>query len=158
MKRRHRTKVVEIHVRLYRWMMNTPAWQSLRVGPRALLVELYNLYDGTNNGRMFLSVRDAATRLNVSPNTVSLWFRKLIDVGFIKVGQRGAFRLKVRHATSWILTEFPVREELPTKDFVRWRPTDEIQKPVSGTDTDGVKNCNRSSDLSPKNRPHGING
>jgi hypothetical protein len=157
MVRRKRGKVADVHVRLYRWMMKTPAWQSLNVGPRALLVELYNLYDGTNNGRLFLSVRDAAKRLHVSPNTVSLWFKKLIEVGFIKVAQRGAFSLKARHATSWILTEFPIRNELPTKDFARWRPSGQIQKPVSEFDTDGIRNCGRGPDLSTQYSAHSIN-
>ena len=136
-----------IHVRLYRWMMKTPAWQSLSVGPRSLLVELYNLYDGSNNGQLFLSIREAAKRLHVSPNTVSPWFDMLVEKGFIKVAQRGAFSLKSRHATSWTLTEFPVEDDLPSKEFARWRPADEIQTPVSKSDTDGIKNCVKGADL-----------
>jgi len=173
MARRRRSKQggqAGIHVRLYRWMMKTPAWQSLPVGPRALLVEVYNLYDGTNNGQIFLSIRDAAARLQASPNTVSTWFDALIDRGFIRVAQRGAFSMKVRNATTWILTEHPLGDQLATKDFARWRPENaeakpksrrggfrwnrstlvptEIQKSVSKTDTDGIKHCVNSADLS----------
>jgi hypothetical protein len=129
-------------------MMKTPAWQSLAIGPRQLLVELYNLYNGSNNGQLFLSVRDAAKRLHVTPNTVSPWFGVLIETGFIKVAQRGTFSLKSRHATSWTLTEFPLGDDLPTKEFARWRSTDEIQKPVSKSETDGIKNCDRGPDPS----------
>jgi hypothetical protein len=166
-----RKKRGDAHVRLYGWFMKTPAWQSLPAGPRALLVELYGLWDGANNGQLFLSVREAATRLHVSPNTVASWFDMLLDRGFIKVAQRGAFSMKIRNATTWILTEHPIGGALPTKEFARWRPADderkpisrrggfrwkgstrpqgEIQKPVSNIDTDGIKDCVKDADLSP---------
>lgn len=174
MARRKRKKYGDAHVRLYGWFLKTPAWQSLRVGPRALLLELYSLWNGTNNGELFLSIREAAERLHVSPNTVSSWFDMLIEKGFIKVAQLGAFSLKSRHATTWILTEHPVGDALPTKDFARWRAVDdavgpasrrggfrwnrsthahgENQNPASNIDTDGIKDCVKSADLSAQKR------
>jgi hypothetical protein len=158
------------HVRLYGWMMKTPAWQSLTAGPQALLILLYSLYNGTNNGQLFLSIREAAKRLHTSPNTVSPWFDVLIERGFIKVSQRGAFSMKVRHATTWTLTEHPVGETLATKEFARWRPGEveakpstrrggfrwnrstraqaEIQNTASKADTNGVKDCVNGADPS----------
>src|SRR5688500_7602347 len=98
-KRRSRSKKKgDAHIRLHAWVLNTPAWQSLPAGPIALLVVLYSLWDGTNNGKFYLSVRDAAARLHASPNTVSSWFDMLIERGFIKVTQRGAFTMKSRNA------------------------------------------------------------
>jgi hypothetical protein len=160
-----------IHVRLHRWVMNTPAWQSLKVGPKALLVELYNKYDGSNNGAVFLSIRDAANHLHASPNTTADWFDMLIETGFIKVSRRGAFSLKQRHATSWTLTEYALGEETPTKEFARWRPAEgakltsrrggyrwgvrntRIQRPVSDIDTDGIKHCVNNADPSTEKHP-----
>lgn len=162
----------DAHVRLHAWVMNTPAWQSLTVGPRALLVELYGLYNGTNNGDLFLSEREAAARLHAAPNTVSKWFEMLETRGFIKVSEKGVFSRKTRHATSWILTEFAVDNQLPNKDFARWRPAEdeqkplsrrggfrwwnrstrrqaENQKPASNIEADGIKHCVKDTDLSP---------
>jgi hypothetical protein len=51
------------HVRLYRWELESAAYRSLSVRARCLLIELKALYNGANNGELFLSVRDAAARL-----------------------------------------------------------------------------------------------
>ena len=52
------------YVQLYEWFLQCESWQSLGVGPRALYVELKRFFNGSNNGAIFLSHRDAA---NVRP-------------------------------------------------------------------------------------------
>lgn len=117
-----RAKLDLIHVRLYRWVLNTAAWKSLPPVCRALLVELYARYNGRNNGNLFLSVRDAGQALGVSKNTAARAFRILIERGFIRPNQPGAFSWKTGKATTWILTEYPYANALATKDFTRWTP------------------------------------
>lgn len=146
MGKRHRRKSGEWyarHIRLHFWMMKSPAWCDLTPTARALLIEVYALYNGTNNGELFLSVRCAARRLAVSDNTAWKSLRELEWHGFIRAAKRGAFHLKVRHATCWILTEFEHAGQLATKDFMRWPQRVEIQKPVAKTNTNGSKNCDR---------------
>lgn len=118
------------HVRLYAWVLSTPAYRSLSPLARALLVELYALYNGSNNGDLFLSVRKAASRLNVGKTTVAPAFKELETRGFIRARQRGAFTWKERHATSWVLTEYTFAGHLPTKDFTLWQPGSEIDSSV----------------------------
>jgi hypothetical protein len=118
------------HVRLHHWMMVTPAWRTLTCPARALLVELYALFNGTNNGALFLSVRDAAERLAVSKSTAARSFDQLCERGFIRPHVRGAFSRKVRHATQWVLTEYEHCGQMPGKEFARWRPASENQNTV----------------------------
>ena len=125
------------HVRLHRWMMNSTAWRSLPVGPRALLVELYALFNGSNNGDIFLSAREAGKRLNASKSNAYRWFLELEGRGFIRARQRGAFSLKSRHATTWILTEFDFAGQPATKDFMRWQPPENSKHGAAGG-TDGA--------------------
>ena len=113
---------VHRHVRLHHWLMRSAAWQSLKCEARALLVALYEIYNGSNNGALFLSVREAARRINTSKSTAAGAFQALTDRGFIRPNVRGAFTLKQRHATSWVLTEFEHAGQLATKDFMRWKP------------------------------------
>ena len=120
------------HVRIYHWVMETAAWQSLEVVDRALYLELLARYGGpgTNNGALPYSVREAAEALHIGKSTASQSFRRLEDRGFIASAQKGGFNCKIRHSTEWRLTEFPcdvgipdqgIRAgDLPTKDFVRW--------------------------------------
>ena len=86
--------------------MRSAAWQSLSCEARAVLVELYALFDGSNNGRLFLSIREAASRVSVGKSTAAAALAQLVDRGFIRPNVKGAFTLKQRHATSWVLTEF----------------------------------------------------
>ena len=126
----------EPHVRLHHFLLRSEAWRRLSLAGRALLVELYALHNGTNNGDLFLSVREAARRLGVGKNKAHATFGELIEKGFIKCAQKGAFSYKVRHASQWILTEHAVGDALATKDFMRWRAP-EIQNPVPAAETDG---------------------
>jgi hypothetical protein len=135
------------HVRLYRWELESAAYRSLSLYARCLLVELKALYNGTNNGELFLSVRRAAKRLNTGTHQATAAFRELEDRGFIKPRQRGSFQWKQRHATSWLLTEYDddMTGHEATKDFMKWRPDGarknktrlpEQQQSVAGPATD----------------------
>jgi len=133
-----RSKKAARHVRLYHWMMDKPAWKSLKASQRAILVEMYARYDGSNNGRIPYSVRDAAVALRISKGTASRELIVLQDRGFIVPMMKGAFSLKRRHATEWRLTEFncDVTGGLPTKEFADWQP--KIQNTVSLGSTTGT--------------------
>ena len=48
------------HIRLYHWVLASPAWRELSVVGRALYLELADRYFGNNNGRIVFSVRQAA--------------------------------------------------------------------------------------------------
>ena len=110
------------HVRQYEWMLACPAYRSLSCPARCLLVELGRRYNGHNNGNIPLSVREAANLLGTGKNQAMRAFRDLEDRGFIRPHIKGAFTLKARHATTWILAEFGYRGERPSKDFMKWKP------------------------------------
>lgn len=115
------------HVRLFYWMMDSPAWKDLDARARAVYVELARRYagPGSTNGRIVYSVRQAADDLRISKSAAANALRSLQEHGFIFAMQRGAFTRKNRHATEWRLTEFDcdVTKELNSKDFMRWQPT-----------------------------------
>ena len=124
------------YVGLHRWMLRSEAWKHASLGARCLLIELYDLYNGANNGALYLSIRDAAKRLKVGKNKANSLFAELERLGFIRVKERGAFSLKARHASSWVLTEFSAGGQLPSKDFMRW-PPQQNQNPIPRGGTDG---------------------
>jgi hypothetical protein len=114
------------HVRIHAWVMRTTAWQSLTPKARVVLVEIAARYFGTNNGRIALSVRDAAEACNINKDTAGKAFQELIAKGFLVCKTPGGFTLKMRHATEWLWTEHrdDVSLALPLKTFVHWRPKD----------------------------------
>jgi DNA-binding transcriptional MocR family regulator len=106
-------------------MMQSKAWRSLDGNARAIYVELAMLYNGNNNGRIGLSVRQAAAAIHVSKDTAARAMSRLQDRGFIVAIIKGRF-LHKRHATRWRLTEFKcdLTGKPASRDFETWTSAD----------------------------------
>jgi hypothetical protein len=119
MSKRHKH---ERYVKLRYWLLDSAAWQSLPGGACALYVKMAQRYNGSNNGRIPFSVREAMKYL----------LDVLQDRGFIVCTRRGAFSLKTRReASEWRLTEYDndVITEYATKEFMRWHPPEAKESP-----------------------------
>lgn len=94
--------------RLSHRLLNSHAYRSLSPNDRALLLELTMMENGSNNGSISLSVRDAAARMGVSDlKLVGRSFDTLIQMGFIEMTQDAYFRVKAAEhsrARCWRLT------------------------------------------------------
>jgi hypothetical protein len=114
------------HVRLYLYTLKAPAWLSLSCQAKCLLIELMALYNGTNNGQLYMSVRTAATLLRTGTKQASAALRELQEKGFIRATRKGSMtrRGEERLATCWRLTEYDddLTGRQPTKEFMTWRP------------------------------------
>jgi hypothetical protein len=122
-KRRRMNKRLDApHVRLYGWLLNSPAYLSLSCPARAVLVEVTRLYNGRNNGQIGLSVRRASDRCNIARGTAQRAFAELQERGFIDCMTKGAFSRKALHASEWRMTWWgcDVTGELPSKKFMSW--------------------------------------
>ncbi len=124
------------HVQLPEWLLATEAWASLKPGPRALYVELKRRFNGSNNGELFLSHRDAAILLNVGRDTVGRYYPELQSAGFLQqtaghcLGPSGKGQ-----SAKWALTEHPLNGAPATKEFIKWRkhyPRKIIQLSLAG--------------------------
>ncbi len=129
--RRLNKRIDAHHVRLYVYMLNSPAYLSLGCPARAVLIEISRVYDGMNNGRLGMSVRALADRCHIARGTVCVALKELVDRRFIECVTKGAFSRKVQHASEWRLTAWPcdVSGASATKAFMSWRP--EKQNPMS---------------------------
>jgi hypothetical protein len=129
MSKRHRP---ERYVKLRYWLLDSAAWQSLPGGACALYVKMAQRYNGSNNGHIPYSVREAARAVHVSQGMAKYLLDVLQDRGFIVCTKRGAFSLKTRReASQWRLTEYDndVVAEYATKEFMRWRPPEAKESP-----------------------------
>ncbi len=118
-------------VRLGVDIVDSPAYSSLSPNARSLLVELIRLFNGRNNGHLFLSEQDAANRMGVADRKVAHnTFRELTDAGFIKMTSNAYFSVKLGdgRARSWALTwEFNQKDRSPgTHAFRDYRPTEPV--------------------------------
>lgn len=143
----------EQHVRMYRHELTCPAWQTMDPDARSLLVEMRALYDGKEN-RVHMSIRQAMQRLNIGQRRAQAAINTLLERGWIRVMERGAFSRKVRHATVYALENEPINEgEIPPRSFMRWHPEQKIT--VAEMTTDGSRSDYRDPPQHPKKHSDG---
>jgi hypothetical protein len=139
----------ERYVKLRYWLLDSPAWQSLPGSARALYVQIVRRYNGSNNGRIPYSVREAM-QVRVSKGMAKHLFDLLQDRGFIVCTKRGAFSLKTtRQASQWRLTEYNADAPIAahaTKEFMRWVPPEGQRAPL--------RNSKHGSPHEPYGSPH----
>ena len=108
---------------IYDYMADTVAWRTLKPAPRALYLEVKRQYNSYNNGRVLLSYRDAAERLNCSYNSVGGWFRELEKRGFLACMQRPHLGPSgVGQTSHWRITEYACDGHKATHDYRMWKP------------------------------------
>ena len=127
------------HIRLYHSITGSDAWLSLSGNATKVLIALVRLDDGSSNGQIFFSDRQASKATGLSRNTCIKAFRELQAKGFIRIVEKGHFDRKVRHATVWRYTwQAAPGISPPTRDFEKWKP--ETEKTTgANNDTDGRK-------------------
>jgi hypothetical protein len=78
-------------------------------------------YNNHNNGRLYLSQRQAVRELRSHHNEIARWFRELQYYGFIVMMTPGFLGVD-GHGKSphWRLTELSYQRDPPTQDYLRW--------------------------------------
>jgi len=112
----------ERYVMLEHHMLNCHAYKHLSFKARVLYIEFKMRYNGSNNGKIHLSIASASKELNCSRNTIRSALKELEEKGFIIYRFKGKFSHKVHRASEYILTEYSHGENLATKDYMKWQP------------------------------------
>ncbi|MCV2892574.1 helix-turn-helix domain-containing protein [Lentibacter sp. XHP0401] len=104
-------------------MLKSKAWRSLSGAAIKVWLELHTRYNGGNNGKLHLSMNEAAQILSLGKATVQRAFVELQAKGFIALEAEGNWYS--RRAHDWRLTVKPMQrpkgKEVPTHDWRNWR-------------------------------------
>ncbi len=111
--------------------METPAWRALPCAAKALYPVLKLEWHGpraNNNGRIRLSVRQAADALGVSPNTANKAFWALQEKGFLVVRSAGSLGAAgCGSGPEYEITELAMPNAQDGRKIYReWRPENEL--------------------------------
>lgn len=119
-RRKHEPK----HIRLYHSIITSEAWKHTSGAAVKVLIALVMRDNGSRNGEISFSVREAAEAANISTRTAKRCLDELEVKGWIECTQRGAFDRKVSHASLWRYTwaASPACKKGPTRDFEKWTP------------------------------------
>src|SRR6476619_217350 len=110
-------------VMIERSVLDSLAWRTMSMGARVLYLALRRRYnrDFHNNGKIYVSVRLAATELGANRNQISRWYHELQHYGFIVMTKPGNLGLNGSgRSAHWRLTEVGYLKEPPTCDYARW--------------------------------------
>jgi hypothetical protein len=145
-----------IHGPFVPWLIDTstaPAWLAMSAHARVVYMALKARYSikARNNGRIYLSVRQAAKETGFNKDMGARCLRELAYYGFIVMTNPGCLGVDGKgKAPHWRLTELGYMTDPPTKDFLKWdgvifheqrRPsyysTRRPRQPRTGQATDG---------------------
>jgi hypothetical protein len=117
--------------RLDHRLLESSAYRALSPNARALLVEFTRMDNGSNNGALWLSVRDAAALMGVvNTKTASAAISELQDMGWIAMTKDAHFRVKAAdtsRARCWRLTWLPLpKRQGPTNDYQECQPSTKL--------------------------------
>jgi hypothetical protein len=105
------------HIRLDHSMLGCPAFVGLTGNAVKVLLHIASLDNGSNNGAIVLSVRQAGEATGLAKSPAARAIAELTDAGFIVPTSIGAFSVKAGPAAStWRLTWVPAPAD-------RGRPT-----------------------------------
>ena len=111
----------ERFVKLTYPMLESEAWRWLRPISQSVYIELRRRFNGSNNGRISLSLAEGARILRASKSSIQKALVELEQHGFIKLIRKGYFT--GRMASEFALTDEQLDGYPPTREWRQWQPT-----------------------------------
>lgn len=99
-------------------LLESAAWKDLSPQAALIYIEVKRRYNGSNNGDIPLSCREAAEIAHCGKGTAGKKLAELVEHGFIKPAVKGRFRN--HHASTWGLTSEPYEGQSPTGEWKQW--------------------------------------
>jgi hypothetical protein len=125
--------VEEQYKKLTHRMLKSEAWRHLKGNDIKVYLEICRRYNGRNNGEIFMSRNEAVRLLHIGTGSAQAAFKRLEQMGFIKVSKKGSF--KGRQASCFILTDKSYKGHNPTNEWASWQPPKKPKKLDIGIET-----------------------
>ena len=126
----------ERFVKLPYYLLRSAAWLHLTPRERTAFLLIAERYNGLNNGRISLSIREIVLLGRMAANSASKALKTLEDAGFIKKTFNGSFSQKKPLASEFELTYQPTEKAIASKEFMKSKPK---KNTVSKPSLNGIK-------------------
>lgn len=148
----------EPHIRLHRGVTNSPAWKALSCEAKCLVLCVWERHNGTNNGCIPLSHREARLALGIGNTKTARAFQQAKEHGFLIERMKGSFQWKLGagqgRATEWEITTEPCEGKPAEMLYRKW----EKQNPAPTAGTNGSQGGNRLAETDASNDAYGSQG
>jgi hypothetical protein len=104
-------------------ILDAPAWRSMDFIARALWTELRRKLrnDGLNNGKIYLSCRNAADAIGANKDTIARRFAEIEHYGFLRKTSEGFLGIDGRGiAAKYRFTDLAHGTHPPSREFEKW--------------------------------------
>jgi len=131
-KKHKRLPSIGPYVPVIKAIMKTPAWRAMSPEARLLWIELRGWLrnDWSNNGRMFLSCRDAAEAIGINRDTIYRKYAENEHFGFLRKTSEGFLGSDgYGIAAHYRFTDIPYGTRPPTRDYEKWNGELFVYKP-----------------------------
>ena len=113
-RKKHAPKLNFAFTAVPKHITRSEAWFACRPAARLIWFAVLERFNGSNNGAISLSVREAALYAGCSPNTAGRMFDELLSVGLLICTQTSSFNSGKRLARLWELTHLPKQGKAAT--------------------------------------------
>ena len=114
------------YIKLHRGITKTAAWRSLSPEARSTLIQIWEKHNGSNNGEISYSYRQAKEEVHCGNTKISRAFKELQDKGFLIERRKGSFHQKTdggaRRASEWELTAEPCDGQPAKLNYRSYKP------------------------------------
>ncbi len=111
-------------IKLHRGVTRSAAWQQLSCEAKCLVLLVWERHNGSNNGCIPLSHREARSALRVGNDKTAKAFKQAESHGFLIPHSKGAFDWKLGagqgRATEWEITTEPCDGKPAKGDYRKW--------------------------------------
>lgn len=109
-------------------LLRSPAWRSLSGAAVKVWIELRTRYGGANNGRLTLSLDEAARVLGLGKASVGRALSELQEKGLIVQTRKGQWYGRL--ASEWAVTDKGVDGAPPSNAWRQWQPSGGVRPSV----------------------------
>ena len=145
----------ELFIKLRRRVTMSEAWLALSCEARCLVLAVWERHNGSNNGVISFSHREAKTSLLVGTDRASQAFRDAQEHGFLIERAKGSFGQKTRagqgRATEWEITTEECDGQPAKAPYRTWKK----QNAVPDVGTASTYGRNRSGINAAPDNPNG---
>lgn len=119
-----RSKAGPPFICLRHYVYESAAYRSLTPADRCVYMAIQYRYNGSNNGRIVMSVRQAVIEAGVNKDTVTASIKRLLDRGLVEIASESNFETRVAREYRLTHERCDRTNALPSKAFLKWKPAE----------------------------------